>query len=171
MNKLKNPVLKELDAAYPELNINHDHWGYVLLISTAEKLLKLNITEDQRKQVLAIVEERRNTKKNSDKRYGSSEKGRVRSAVSSSKRRAYKAYSHGSSDEEKQKIKAVYEEAARKTKETGVKYVVDHIVPLHAENEEGEHIACGLHVSWNLDPITETENAIKGCLFKDEYAQ
>lgn len=49
-----------------------------------------------------------------------------------------------------------YREARRKTEETGVQYVVDHIYPLNGER------SCGLHVSWNMQVITGAENDSKG---------
>jgi hypothetical protein len=52
-------------------------------------------------------------------------------------------------------IAAVYEEAHRITVETGVPHEVDHIHPL-----QGEHL-CGLHVHWNLQILTRTENRKK----------
>ena len=48
-----------------------------------------------------------------------------------------------------------YDEAKRLTKETGIKYVVDHIMPLIGENFRG------LHVPWNLQIITFEANAKK----------
>ena len=50
----------------------------------------------------------------------------------------------------------MYEAAQRKTVETGVLYVVDHIWPLKGEN------SCGLHVPWNLQVITHARNVAKG---------
>lgn len=53
-------------------------------------------------------------------------------------------------------VKAVYAEADRMTRQTGIKHNVDHIVPLHS------NVVCGLHVSQNLRVVTQTENYKKG---------
>lgn len=52
-------------------------------------------------------------------------------------------------------IRAVYNEAARLTEETGVPHVVDHCVPLNHPR------VCGLHVDWNLQPIPKGANGAK----------
>lgn len=52
-------------------------------------------------------------------------------------------------------IKAIYKEAARLTRETGVKHEVDHIIPLRSR------VVCGLHVANNLQILTQTENRRK----------
>lgn len=53
-------------------------------------------------------------------------------------------------------IRAVYDEARRRTQLTGELYVVDHIVPKMGG------IVSGLHVPWNLRVIHWRENAQKG---------
>ncbi len=55
-------------------------------------------------------------------------------------------------------IRAVYAEAERLTKETGIVHHVDHIVPLHSP------IVSGLHWHGNLRPLPAAENIAKGNL-------
>jgi len=52
-------------------------------------------------------------------------------------------------------IRAVYDEAARLTEETGIPHVVGHCVPLNHPR------VCGLHVDWNLAPIPKDVNGAK----------
>ena len=57
------------------------------------------------------------------------------------------------SEIEKLMIKYRYEDARRLTEETGIKYEVDHIIPL----AKG-----GPHLPWNLQILTKDENLSKG---------
>lgn len=57
------------------------------------------------------------------------------------------------SDVEKLMIKYRYQDARRLTKETGVKYEVDHIIPL---------VKGGPHLPWNLQVLTKDKNRSKG---------
>lgn len=57
---------------------------------------------------------------------------------------------------DKEKIKALYVEAARLTKETGIPHEVDHVYPL-----QGEFVS-GLHVENNLQILTMSDNRSKG---------
>lgn len=66
--------------------------------------------------------------------------------------------------------KAVREEVKRlnrikkkKEKESGVRYEIDHIVPVKGKN------VCGLHVPWNLQLITKDENQRKGRSFDGSW--
>ena len=70
------------------------------------------------------------------------------------KRRAAKKQAFPKWADEKA-IARFYMLAAKKTQETGIKHVVDHIVPLQGKN------VCGLHVEHNLQVLTEKENLRK----------
>jgi hypothetical protein len=65
------------------------------------------------------------------------------------------------------KIEIKYEIARIATALTGIKHVVDHIVPLSGHARiDGKHkrVASGLHVSWNLRVVTAAMNAKKAYL-------
>ena len=56
----------------------------------------------------------------------------------------------------RQEILAIYKECQRITKESGIEYNVDHLIPLQSE------FVCGLHCAANLCIIPKTENSSKG---------
>lgn len=53
-------------------------------------------------------------------------------------------------------ISNIYEHAKNLEKNDNIKRDIHHIIPLVAKDEFGNHIACGLHVPWNLE-IMEKE--------------
>lgn len=56
---------------------------------------------------------------------------------------------------DRNEVRKVYLRAAIMTCETGIKHVVDHIVPLN------HLMVCGLSVPWNLMPMTRKMNDAK----------
>lgn len=60
-------------------------------------------------------------------------------------------------------IEKLYEQAKKLEKQTGVKYHIDHIIPLQGKN------VCGLHVPWNLQIITAEENLSKNNKIIDKF--
>jgi hypothetical protein len=63
---------------------------------------------------------------------------------------------------QKRDIKALYQQAMELTRVTGVRYVVDHYIPLNNPD------VCGLHVPWNLRVITQEENLKKSNSFDSD---
>lgn len=53
-------------------------------------------------------------------------------------------------------VRAIYQEAARRTAATGIKHVVDHEIPLQ------HPLVCGLHWHANLQVLTYKQNEAKG---------
>jgi len=52
-------------------------------------------------------------------------------------------------------IKEIYELAQMRTSSTGIKWHVDHVIPLHGKR------VCGLHIEDNLRVITAAQNLKK----------
>ena len=97
-----------------------------------------------------------NNKKDVKKKHRQTDyhKNKPRFIANSAKRRAYKLKATPSwlNETHIKEILAFYILAKKLSKETLVKYHVDHIEPLKGED------VCGLHVPWNLRVVTAAEN-------------
>lgn len=72
-------------------------------------------------------------------------------------------------EEQVNSMNLIYELRDALSRNTGMEYHVDHIVPLKAKNYfNGRycHVACGLHVPWNLQVVPKTQNLKKNCSLK-----
>lgn len=81
-----------------------------------------------------------------------------KNTAKSSKRRAskIKATPKWLTKQQLAEIANIYKQAKQLEKETGLKYHVDHIIPLKGKD------VCGLHVPWNLQVLKAEENIRKG---------
>jgi len=65
-------------------------------------------------------------------------------------------------------MRALYDEAARLTRDTGILHHVDHVVPLNSRcPRTKQRNATGYHCPANLQIISASENLSKGCYFDD----
>jgi hypothetical protein len=90
--------------------------------------------------------------------------GKWRAIVSIRRVRKLQATPLWLSEEDKQAMRDIYIQAAELTRGTGIRYNVDHIVPLTNDR------VCGLHVPWNLQIIPAWENLSKGNRFDEAEA-
>jgi hypothetical protein len=71
-----------------------------------------------------------------------------------------------------ERFKEIYNIASAISEETGVKYQVDHIIPLIGYsmiNGERKPVISGLHTPWNIQLLTENENRSKKNKFDGTY--
>lgn len=58
-------------------------------------------------------------------------------------------------------VKSIVREARFRSEREGMKYSVDHIIPLRGKNNNGELIVCGLHWEGNLQVMLLSDNKSK----------
>lgn len=108
------------------------------------------------------AEENKDKRKEYNKKYRKTNKQKIKKYKPKPEtKRAYKAKYRAAKKQalaswaDIKKIREIYQECIRITKETGIEYQVDHIYPL------SNKYLCGLHVENNLQIITKEENLLK----------
>ena len=90
-----------------------------------------------------------------DQNYRLNNKDKVNAKTARRRATKLNATPYWLTDEHKKEIIRIYKNCLEISKQTGVQHHVDHIVPL-----KGKEV-CGLHVPWNLQILTATENISK----------
>jgi len=107
----------------------------------------------------AVIAKARTRNKNKVNEYKAAYKERnpelYKEFVNMRRRRFRQATPKWLTEKDRMEIRLKYRLALEMTKATGVKYAVDHEIPLFGEN------VCGLHVPWNLRVMTQEENLRK----------
>lgn len=124
--------------------------------SEAGQAAKRQYYERNRDNVIARSQARPTAdKRRYQQKYQGKNADLYKSNVSFRRRRFRDATPKWLTPEQKLEIKLKYRLAIELSRRTGIRYVVDHLVPL-----QGEHV-CGLHVAWNLEVITQDDNLKK----------
>lgn len=89
------------------------------------------------------------------KRYAKKKPEKLRAIKSRRKKKVRIATPVWLTKEQLVEIESFYLKAIKLEKETGIVHQVDHIIPI-----QGKEV-CGLHVPWNLQVLTQTENRQK----------
>ena len=140
-------ILLSKQKIYRENNID--------MLRKRDRLRRLKNGDYIRKKDREYWSLHKNKKKEKDLRYRKSKKGKLTRLYHCALRRANKLNATPSWAN-KDKIKIVYEKAKWLETITGLKYHVDHIIPLNGKN------VCGLHVWENLQILEANLNLKKG---------
>jgi hypothetical protein len=124
--------------------------------SEAGQKAKREYYERNKDAVIASAQARPDEAKNAyKKKYKEANPDLYRELVSLRRRRFRDATPKWLSEEQRMEIRLKYRLAIEMSRATGIRYAVDHEVPIQGED------VCGLHVPWNLRVITQEENLKK----------
>jgi hypothetical protein len=124
--------------------------------SEAGQKAKKGYYERNKDAVVAAAQARPDEAKNAyKKKYKEANPDMYRELVSLRRRRFRDATPKWLSPEQRMEIRFKYRLAIEMSRATGIRYAVDHEVPIQGED------VCGLHVPWNLRVITQEENLKK----------
>ena len=124
--------------------------------SEAGQKAKKGYYERNKDAVVAAAQARPDEAKNAyKKKYKEANPDMYRELVSLRRRRFRDATPKWLSPEQRMELRFKYRLAIEMSRATGIRYAVDHEVPIQGED------VCGLHVPWNLRVITQEENLKK----------
>lgn len=143
-NALRKEYMKAYMTGYYEENKSDWQENYS---SNREVILSQKRVDRQNRPEVYKAKESRWSKNNPDK---------VNAKIARRKAAQINATPSWLTAEQIQQIRVFYTLALEKTRETGIKHSVDHIVPLRGQQVNG------LHVPWNLQVMESKENSRKG---------
>lgn len=111
-----------------------------------------DVKERSRKRTREWASKNKERKREADRAFVENNRAVVRSYKAKRRAKERQATPAWLTEAHLEAIKAIYIEAERLSKETGIPYQVDHIVPLSGKT------VSGLHVPWNLRAIPAPEN-------------
>jgi 5-methylcytosine-specific restriction endonuclease McrA len=156
LRKTKGACVECLKVEWKNGNVKRAEYFKEYNKSEAGKKAKQGYYERNREAVIARAQGRTDEEK---RRYKKTHKinnpDLYKEFVNARRRRFRNATPKWLTAEQKMEIRLKYRLAIELSKKTGVRYAVDHIVPLFGES------VCGLHVPWNLTVITQEENLKK----------
>lgn len=164
-----NKTIKAIHDVFKQLDeIPLCAWSHLEVEQWADHLC---VYHDQRLRIFK-AEKNRSKQMDEDPEYAfrrraskMSSEGRYRGRAARSKRMAQAAPAWANLDT----IAALYKQCYERTRSTGVKHHVDHVIPLVGK-WNGVHVVCGLHCEANLTISTASDNLKKGCFFNpNEY--
>lgn len=162
LHKFGYKICKKCETILPIDSFTKDKhtWnGLLCFCNTCHALQTFTYRKEHAEQVAKTQQVYKQNNKDKIKAYNDTYRRNhlAQGAARSMKRYTYKlkACPKWLTTEQKLEMQQFYIEAKKLEKETGIKYQVDHIIPLQGVN------VCGLHVPWNLQILTAAENLLK----------
>jgi len=164
--KTKGACVECLKVEWEKANITRADYFKEYNKSEAGQKAKREYYEKNKSTVIAKAQARSDEAKNRYKqKYKETNPDLYKELVSLRRRRFREATPTWLTAEQRMEIRLKYRLAIEKSRFTGIRHAVDHIIPLQGET------VCGLHVPWNLDVIPQEENLKKSNKLLDTSAK